>query len=251
MNLSHLATDVLWLAPLAFQPLVAFALFRRKLIASFPFFFSFMVLVPARDTALFFLSYPGRLYALVFWWGEAAAIALALGVVCETTWHFIRPYPFLRLFLKVLGIAGGIAAAAAVAMLIWTNGPKGTDVALEQIILLERSARFLQVCLLIVAIALMSRLGLSWHHYSLGIAAGFGVYSALDLILLELRAHLHAVTDTDFVLLRSAAYNLGVLIWAWYFLRPQNRQPVDRLPGTDLANWNDALTEQVDQWYRR
>jgi hypothetical protein len=136
-------------------------------------------------------------------------------------------------------------------MLIWTNGPKGTDVALEQIILLERSARFLQVCLLIVAIALMSRLGLSWHHYSLGIAAGFGVYSALDLILLELRAHLHAVADTDFVLLRSAAYNLGVLIWAWYFLRPQTRQPVDRLPGTDLANWNDALTEQVDQWYRR
>jgi hypothetical protein len=48
----------------------------------------------------------------------------------------------------------------------------------EWIILQERSARFLQVCLLIVAIAMMSRLGLTWHHYSLGIAAGFGVYSA-------------------------------------------------------------------------
>jgi len=251
MKLSHLATTVLWLAPLALQPLVGFALFRRKLVAAFPFFFSFIVLVPARDTALFFLPYPGRLYALVFWWGEAAAIALALGVVFETTWHFIRPYPFLRLFLRVLGVAGGIAAAAAVAMLIWTKGPGGTDVALEQIILLERSARFLQVSLLIVAIALMSRLGLSWHHYSLGIAAGFGVYSALDLVLLELRAHLHALADTDFVLLRSAAYNLGVLIWVWYFLRPQPRRPVERLPGTDLTKWNDALTEQVDQWYRR
>ena len=97
----------------------------------------------------------------------------------------------------------------------------------------------------------MSRLGLTWHHYSLGITAGFGVYSALDLILLELRAHLHIVSDTAFVLLRPAAYNLGVLIWAYYFLRPQNGNPVDRLPGTDLANWNQALTDHMDKWYRR
>ena len=46
-------------------------------------------------------------------------------------------------------------------LLLWTKGPAGVDVALEWIILLERSARFLQVCLLIVAIALMSRLGLT------------------------------------------------------------------------------------------
>ena len=113
----------------------------------------------------------------------------------------------------------------ALAMLIWTKGPAGADVALEWIILSERSARFLQVCLLIVAIALMSRLGLTWRNYSLGIAAGFGVYAALDLVLLELRAHLHLMSDSTFVLLRSAAYNLGVLIWAYYFLRPQGREP--------------------------
>ena len=77
------------------------------------------------------------------------------------------------------------------------------------------------MCLLIVAIAMMSRLGLTWHHYSLGIAAGFGVYSALDLILLELRAHLHVVTDAAFVLLRPAAYNLGVLIWAFISSGPR------------------------------
>ena len=49
---------------------------------------------------------------------------------------------------------------AALAMLIWTKGPAEADMALEWIILGERSARFLQVCLLIVAIAMMSRLGL-------------------------------------------------------------------------------------------
>ncbi len=79
-------------------------------------------------------------------------------------------------------------------MLIWTEGPwRGPMWRFEWIILTERSARFLQVCLLIVAIALMSRLGLTWQNYSVGIAAGFGVFAALDLALLELRAHLHAV----------------------------------------------------------
>ncbi len=96
----------------------------------------------------------------------------------------------------------------------------------------------------------MSRLGLTWQNYSVGIAAGFGVYAALDLALLELRAHLHAVTDTAFVLMRSAAYNLGVAIWAFYFLRPRGGKPVGGLPATDLANWNDTLTEKVDRWYR-
>ena len=251
MKFHPLVTSVLWLAPVVLQPLIAFAMFSRKVVRLFPIFFSFSLLVPARDAVLFFLPYPGPLYSRVYWWGEAVAVLLALGVIFETTLHFVRPYPFLGLLVKVLCVAGVVAAASAVIMLFWANGPRGTDMVLEWIILLERSARFLQVCLLIVAIALMSRLGLTWHHYSLGIAAGFGIYAGLDLVLLELRAHLHVATDTAFVVLRPAAYNLGVLIWAWYFLRPQPRRSVDRLPGTDLTKWNDALTEQVDQWYRR
>ncbi len=251
MNFLRLATFVLWFVPLAMQCVIAVVMVCRRLVGQFPFFFTYTVLLPSRDTALYFLPPSGNRYSTVFWWGEAAAIVLALSVIFEISWHFIRPYPFLRVFLRVLWIAAVIAAAAALAMLLWTKGPAGTDVALEWIILTERSARFLQVCLLIIAIGLMSRLGLTWQNYSVGIAAGFGVYAALDLALLELRAHLHAVTDTVFVLMRSAAYNLGVAIWAFYFLRPRGGKPVGGLPGADLANWNDVLTEHVDKWYRR
>jgi hypothetical protein len=248
---SRLSTSVLWFLPSALLVVIALVMWRRGLAGRFPLFFSYTLLLPARDATLYFLPQPGDRYSSVYWSGEGVAVLLSLGVVFELVGHFTRPYPFLRFLLRALSMAGVIAGALALALLIWGQGPRGGDLALEWIILLERSARFLQVCLLIVAIALMSRLGLTWHHYSLGIAAGFGVYSALDLILLELRAHLHIVTDTAFVLLRPAAYNLGVLIWAYYFLRPQNGNPVDRLPGTDLANWNQTLTEHVDKWYRR
>jgi len=251
MSFSDLATSVFWFLPIVLQPLVAFVMLRRRLAGQFPIFFTFNLLVPARDIALYFLPFSGNLYSEVFWWGEAGTTVLELGIIFENTWHFIRPYPFLRGFLKVLGGAGVIAAIAALGMLFRTHGPAEADRLLQWIMLSERSARFLQVCLLVVAIAMMSRLGLTWRHYSLGIAAGFGVYAALDLVLLELRAHLHILSDSTFVLLRSAAYNLGVLIWAVYFLWPSNRTPVDGLPRTDLANWNDTLNRHVDKWYRR
>lgn len=250
MNFSRLVTSVLWFMPLAMQCVIAIVILRRGLVGQFPFFFSYTVLLPARDATLYFLPESGDRYSSVFWWGDAAAILLSIGVIFEISWHFVRPYAFLRLFLRVLWISAVIVAVAALAMLIWTRGLAGTDLILEWIILTERSARFLQVCLLIVAIAMMSRLGLTWRLYSLGIAAGFGVYAAFDLTLLELRA-LHLMSDATFVLLRSAAYNLGVAIWAVYFLQPRSGNPVDRLPGTDLANWNDTVTQHVDKWYRR
>jgi hypothetical protein len=251
MRLSHLATFAFWFVPVVLQPLIAFVMLRRRLVRHFPAFFSYNLLVPARDVVLYFLPFSGNLYSAVFWWGEAAATSLELGVILENTWHFIRPYPFLRGFLRVVWIVGIIAAVTALVMLIRVNGPGGKDPTLEWIILLERSARFLQVCLLIVALGLMSRLGLTWRSYSLGIAAGFGVYAALDLIVLELRAHLHFLPDAAFVLMTPAAYNLGVAIWAFYFLWPHGGETVDRLPDTGLEEWNDALTEHRDRWYRR
>ena len=251
MNFFGLATFVLWFAPLAIQCVIALVMVRRGLVAQFPFFFSYTVLLPVRDFTLYFLPNPGDRYSTVFWLGEAAAVLLSLAIIFEISLHFVRSFPFLRLFLRVLWIAAGVVGAAALALLFWTKGPAGGDVALEWITLSERSARFLQVCLLILAIAMMSRLGLTWRHYSLGIAAGFGVYAALDLVLLELRGHLHILSGEAFVLLRSAAYNLGVLIWAFYFLRPEDGNSIDRLPGNDVSDWNETLTEQVDKWYRR
>src|SRR4029077_12254048 len=115
----------------------------------------------------------------------------------------------------------------------------------------ERSVRFLQSSLLIVVIALMSRLGLSWHQESVGIAAGFGVYSALALACFELGAHLHVISQLALALVNSAAYNLAVLIWAFYILRPSRVTPVEDLPKTDLAEWNSAVTDYVNQWSRR
>jgi len=251
MTFSRLLTSVLWFLPSAMLVVVALVMWRRGLVSRFPLFFTYTLLLPVRDLILMCLPFGGPLYSTVFWWGEGVVVLVALGVIFEIVGYFVRTYPFLRFLLRVLSVAGVAAGTLALALLLWGKGPSGADLALEWIIMTERSARFLQVCLLILAIALMSRLGLTWRNYALGIAAGFGVYAALDLILLELRAHLHALADNSFVLLRSAAYNLGVMIWAAYFLLPWGGGPVNRLPDNDLAQWNDELNHKVNKWYRR
>jgi hypothetical protein len=251
MTFSHLLSKTLWVFPLALQLAIAFVMWRRKLVRIFPIFFGYTVLVVSRDIVLLFLHNPGPAYFFVYWWGDALAVLLGLGVIFEALRNIFPPYPFLRVVLKSVWILGGIAAVTAVLMLVFSNGGTGAERVFESMILLERPARFLQVCLLIIVITLMSRLGLSWHQYSLGIVAGFGIYSALDLLTLELRGHLHFVTDATFVLVRPAAYNLGAIIWAAYFLPRWSRTPVEHLPKNNLAEWNEAVTDYVDQWYRR
>jgi hypothetical protein len=279
---------VLWVVPIVLQVAIATAMLRRKLVGIFPVFFGYTVLVSTRDILLFFLPNPGAAYFLVYWWGEALAVLLGLGVIFETLRHLFPPYPFLGLVWKLVWILGGMAAVTSLLLLIGLDRPQnasggnppgvsksslndasvphtslGTAASgsrndptkarrvFDSIMFVERAARFLQVCLLIIVIALMSRLGLTWQQYSLGIVAGFGIFSALDLAALEFSGHLHFMSHNVFVLIRSAAYNLGALIWAGYFLRSWSRTPVGHLPKTNLAEWNEAVTEYVDQWYRR
>ena len=243
-------TKILWLTPLFLQIAVMFVMLRRRLVGSFPLFFSYTVVIVCRESILLFLR-KGGLYFLIYWWGEALSILLGLAVIFEILAHILPKSPSLKFVLNSVVIFGAIAAVAALLILVLAKPGEGNAPLLEVIVMGERSVRFLQSSLLIVLIALMSRLGLSWHQESVGIAAGFGMYSSLALAGFELGGHLHMISTATLVLVNSAAYNLAAIIWAFYILRPLRVTPVEHLPKTDLAEWNSAVTDYVDQWSRR
>jgi len=251
MTFSHFLSQTFWIVPLLLQATIGITMLRHRLARIFPVFFSYTGLVLTRDVVLLFLRYPNNLYSLIYWCGEALAVLLGLGVIFEILRYILPPHRSLRMVWKSVWMLGTIAGLTAVMMLMFSNGSTEGDRVLETIILLERAARFLQVCMLIVVIALMSRLGLTWHHHSVGIVAGFGIYSAIDLAALEFRAHLHFLRDAAFVLIAPAAYNLAVVIWAAYFLRSWSTTTVEYLPKTNLQEWNAAVSDYVKQWHRR
>ena len=232
------------------QCVIALVMLRRGLVGQFPFFFSYTVLLPARDAVLYFLHNPGNRYSSVYWWGEAVAVLLALGVVFETSSHFLRPYPFFRLFLRVLWISAVVAGAVALPCCFGPRVQRGRTVAFEWIIL---TGAFRPVPASVFA----DRGDCTYVSPGADLASLFcGNRRRFRRLCRPGPGFAGAscppprVTDAAFVLLRPAAYNLGVAIWAFYFLRPQGGKPVGGLPGTDLANWNNALTEHVNKWYR-
>ncbi len=247
MRVPHAITVALWIAPIVIQSVIVIVMLHRKLVEIFPVFFTYSVLVPAREVILLFVRNHPDPYSRIYWFSEAIVVALSLGVIYEVIWHLIRPYSFLRRFaFGFFWIVAAVALALGLIMFLSSSRSGQRDPLFEIIILVERSVRFLQACWLIVLVLLMSRLGLTWQYYAVGIATGFGVYSASDLALLELRAHLHLITDGTLILLNSTAYNVAVTIWALYFVPSRPRKViVGGLPDTEIARWNEVLSEYL------
>jgi hypothetical protein len=247
MKVPHAITVALWIAPIIIQSIIVIVMLHRKLVEIFPVFFTYSLLVPAREILLFFVrNHPDR-YSRIYFFSEAIVVALSLGVIYEVIWHLIRPYPFLRwIAFKFFWIVAAVALALGLIMFLSSSPSVQPDPLLEIIILAERSVRFLQACWLIVLVLLMSRLGLTWQYYAVGIATGFGLFSASYLILLELEAHLHLITYETLQLLNSTAYNGAVAIWALYFVPSRARKViVESLPSTEIARWNEVLSEYL------
>jgi hypothetical protein len=250
MTLLNFVIYALWVFPLVVQAAIVFGMVRRKLVRSFPVFFTYTVWVLFAEAGLLVFHPTGKAYRWLYSCKEALAIVLGLAVLFDVLRHILPPYFSPRFVMNCVWILTGLFAVTALLMFVSAKPMTGNYATYEVIMLAERSVRFLQASLLIVVIGLMSVLGLTWQHEALGILLGFGVYSAAALVAFECGA-LHWMNPIAFSILNSAGYNVAVLIWAFYMLRPTRRKPTGRLPNVDLAEWNNALDNYVNQGSRR
>lgn len=250
MTLVNFVIYALWVFPIVVQAAIVFGMVRRKLVKNFPIFFTYTVWVLFSATGLLFLKPFGNLFHHLHWSEEGLSAVLGLAAIFEILRHILPPYSSPRFVMNFVRVLAGLFAVTALLMFVSAKPTTGNYAMYEVIVLAERSVRFLQASLLIVVIALMSVLGLNWQQESLGILLGFGVYSAVALVAFEFGA-LHLMNPIAFSILNSAGYNIAVLIWAFYILRPRQRKPVERLPNADLAEWNNVLNDYVKQQARR
>jgi hypothetical protein len=246
------ATKLLWVIPIGLLVSVALTIVRHKLLASFPIFFCYTVLVFSRETILLFFQYSTRNYASVYWYGEVMILATALGAIVETAAHLLPQYPFFKVAMRVVWGFGAAAALTAVLMLTFAEMSPSRDRLFDAILLAERSIKFLEASwLLIVAMFVLHWKGY-WSRETIGVVAGFGVNSALTLALFEFRIHFHFLSDRSFALLNATAYNLAVIIWTHSFLSSARQPKAEALPKMDFREWNQVLTEFSSRlWFRR
>jgi hypothetical protein len=132
----------------------------------------------------------------------------------------------------------GIAIYSAYA----APGGKENAHVIAGLIVADRSASVVEGGLLIVLFVSCALLGLEWKSYQFGIASGMGVLVAIGMIDTCVRSHLGKATDSWFWLAQALAFNLGMVVWLYYFVSVRTALHVNSEMHADrVYEWNCAL----------
>lgn len=231
----------LWLAHPVMQVGLAVAIWRRKLLQRYPFFFAYVVSEVMLFAVLFISQKDYDAYFYLYWLGAAISALLGFKVIHEVFTDVLQPFHALRDFSAML-----FRWAAAVVMLIavmaaMSSMKNGLPLITAGLLSLERSVRVMQ-CGLVLFLLMFSRyLGISRRHRSFGIALGFGVFAAVELAVIGLRVT-GVVNPTVLNVTSMIAYTIAVGVWIGYFALPVAEQ---RRSETLLQpqRWNVSLSE--------
>jgi hypothetical protein len=250
MEFLEIAQKTLWYAPIGIEAIILFVLAKRRLYRELPIFTAYLAFVCVHDLALATLFEPFSVaYFYTFWITELITIALGFAVLYEVFDIVLKPYESVHrignfLFLIVAVVLAAVAVGTA------ATAPRGNSHPLVAAILTaEIAVRIIQTGLALFLFIFSSALGLTWRHVVFGVAMGFGVYAATELIVVTMRSYFGTTENSAYVLLKQAAFTCSVFIWAAYTLR---REPVilvqGLLPDRDqIAAWNQTLAEYLHQ----
>ncbi len=239
-----LTNYVIWGASFILQVVTAALIYRRRQIRNFPVFFAYTIfhlIQGVLSYAAFKVSY--TVYFFEWWTGELLDIFLSLAVIQEIFLVTFRPYEALRRWGNRTYIAGTILLGAS-AIFMGVQHPGGYSPKVSALLTLDRSANFVQVGLLIFLFVFCRVFGMTWRHYSFGIACGFVVMASLTLVMEALRTYFGSAIDRLTTIIGNSAFTLGIMIWTYYFVSIKSRVELDHVPGTEkLIAWNRALGE--------
>ena len=246
MSPDRIAFYTMWLAPALLRAVIAACMLRREMYRKFPAFFTYMVYQLLRTGILFFLFHKSQwAYFYGFLIGEVFDFVLGIAVIYEILGHVLRPYEALwhlgrRLFRGAGALLVGVALATAA----------GTSTVLERTELMawvmagERSLYAVQCGLLALLVLFSTYFGIKSRHHVFGIALGLGLFASVELAAAAVRSEVGWIGHATYNLIRQAAYATATLIWAAYLLRPEPaRQVGNRVPRTQVEEWNQALQE--------
>jgi hypothetical protein len=240
-------TYAFWVGPFAILVFIAATMIRRKLRRNFPVFFLYTVLQIAAfcvEFAAYKISY--TTYYCAYWSCNFVVLVIAFLVIREIFANLLRPYDALRDLGNVLFRW----AAVVLVMVAITSVASGTQSKMHTLTMaifaLERSVRVMQCGLVLFMLLFGAHLGISSKNHVFGISLGFGVFAAVDLIIVTLYGVFGAPgASTGLNLLKSAFYALSTLIWGYYMLSPEP-EPMVVQAREQTDRWNLALGSVQD-----
>jgi hypothetical protein len=236
--------QILWFtSPLLFA-VMSVSMVRRGLHREVPWFFAYTLFDGSLTAFSWFLRNNTKAYFYYYWIMEVLGVILAFVIIYEVFRKIVVRYERVQRVGFALYRWSAVALLLVGTVTVAIAPEMNRDALFDGIMTLQVGVRIIQTGLLVFLFAFASYLGLSWRNCSFGVALGFGFLAIVELTL----AALHAQFGADFIpvytLLKPIAFLITVLIWAGYVLQ---RQPVLKqvtsVPKTEVAVWNDTLTE--------
>ncbi|MBZ5510185.1 MAG: hypothetical protein LAN70_03345 [Acidobacteriia bacterium] len=233
----------LWITPAAGFVWLSAMMLRRKLQKELPLFFAFVVFQVV-TFAVDFYAYnrsPSLYYFYAYWTTAGLGIAISFGVLYEVFTGVFRPFVGLREFGTIVFRWAALILALAAILLAASSRPVPGSTQLFTVIMNSmRSVELMQCGLVLLMLLCSSYLGITLRHRIFGIALGFGIIAAVDLIVVAVLSNFGLQAKTFVQVSKMLAYNLSALLWMGYVYAGE----VERRPEKQLIyaeRWNFAL----------
>jgi hypothetical protein len=240
-----IALYTLWLGPTFIEVWIVAVMMYRKLWNDLPLFFSYLVFEILRTVLLFTVRHQDLVYFYAYWVTETIGCLVALAVIRELFQNAFQPYAGLQALGSVL-FRWSFLLLFVVAVIMALAAP-GSDQhkIIAGIFTVKRTVTIVQAGLLGFLFLFASAFRVAWRHYVVGIAAGLGVYGAVELIAMVMRAKFGSVVDSSIYWILMIVNTCCVMIWAAYIVAPvRHTASLTALPDSSrLEDWNRALMQ--------
>jgi hypothetical protein len=220
---------------------------KKRLITSYPLFVFYCSLQAVRLVVLYPLYGRYRTaYFFGYWAFEAFDVLVSVVIIREIYVRLFMPYEAIRR----MGCALFNWAIALLLLLSWymavASHMPTKDLLGQAVIAFDQAAIIIRAGLILLLICIGLFFQVNWQRLNFGIAIGFFLFLMMNAAALAILLQYGLKAQPLYAELRSAGYNVGAILWAWYFIR----KPVEELrpfPFTtvDLARWNADLAEMM------
>jgi hypothetical protein len=219
----HLRTFdlALWFVQPILQVGIVVAMLRRKLQREYKYFFAYLVVQILTKASLALFRDSLVIYFYGYYLSLALCICFSFAVFQELFRDAFRPYEALRELSTIL-----FRWSALVVLLVsgmWAVTSIHTwdrQAAMNVILLADRSVRLMQCGMVFFLLLFSEYLGISRKNVMFGIAVGFGVYAAVDMLVATGLARQSAVPGWLLKRMDILAYDFSLLIWLGYTVLP-------------------------------
>jgi hypothetical protein len=238
----------LWVAPNLLLLILAFLMWKRRLIGQVPVFFAFAILGAVTELTEYATDVIPTVSATTYWRADWANLliqgVLKFALIGEIFAHVFGSYESIarlgRLLIRALGVVLVFTAAVAAAY-----APQSSHYGIiSGAWLLDQTTFIVESGLLVFIFVFSLYFHLVWDRRLFGITLGLSISSCVHLASWAvLNLKLPDSQRIIFVFLNMATYHVCVLIWFYYLLVP-GKVPTKSavpLPENDLDVWNREL----------